>query len=423
MRRIFADLSPLRASPAYRRLFVGTSLANIGASITAVAVGLQVYHDTGSTFSVGLVGLFAVVPLIVLGLYGGALVDAHDRRIIAIVTAVGMFIAAGAITVQAFAQVHNQWLVYALVALQSGCYAVNSPARSAIVPRLLTADLLPAANALSGLTMGLGFMLGPLLAGYLVAWVGFGWTYLIEAVMLLIALTTLVRLPPLPPTGEVRRAGLGSVLEGLSFLRGRANVRMTFMLDLAAMICAMPRVLFPALGAIYLGGGARTVGLLGAALAIGSVAAGVFSGPLGRVRRQGLAVIVAVVCWGVMISAFGVIVLGAEPPRGSAASAAIWPAAAALGLAGAADQVSAVFRMTILQAATPDGMRGRLQGVFTIVVAGGPRLADIGLGTVATLIGEPWAAIAGGLACAVVALALAVRWRGFARYDAAHPVP
>lgn len=422
MRELFADLTPLRESVVFRRLFYGTSLAAVSASITAVAVGLQVYDITGSTFSVGVVSLFAVVPLVVLGLYGGAVVDAHDRRTVAIGTAIGMLVAAVAITAQAFAGLDNVWLLYALVAFQSGCYAVNSPARSAIVPRLLPIRLLPAANALNGLVMGFGFMLGPLVAGYLITWVGYGWTYLIEAVMLLAALTSLAQLPALPPIGEVRRAGFASVLEGLAFLRQRANLRMTFLLDLAAMVFAMPRVLFPALGVLYLGGGARTVGLLGAALALGSVLTAVLSGPLGRVRRQGRAVIISVLCWGVFICGFGLVVAGAHPPADGAISAAIWPAAALLACAGAADQVSAVFRMTILQAATPDGMRGRLQGVFTVVVAGGPRLADVLLGAVAVLLGEPWAATVGGVGCVLVAIGLSLRWRGFARYDADHPV-
>lgn len=417
---LFADLTPLRESSPYRHLFLGTSLASIGASITMVAVGLQIYDVTGSTFSVGLVGLFAVVPLVVLGLYGGSVVDAHDRRTIALITAVGMLVAAIGMTVQAFAQLGNVPLVYALVALQSGCYAINSPARTAIVPRLLPVRLLPAANALNGLTMGLSFMLGPLIAGFMVAWVGYGWTYLIEAIMLFVALTSLVRLPALPPTGAVRKAGLRSVWEGLVFLRQRPNLRMTFLLDLAAMVFAMPRVLFPALGVVQLGGGAQTVGILGAALAVGSVVAGVFSGPLGVVRRQGLAVIVSVVCWGLCIAVFGLIVLAAERPE-TGVSPLVWPAAAALALAGAADQVSAVFRMTILQAATPDGLRGRLQGVFTVVVAGGPRVADILLGAVAVVLGEPLTAVAGGVLCIVVALLLALRWRGFARYDSLDP--
>jgi ENTS family enterobactin (siderophore) exporter len=422
VRHVLADITPLRVSRDYRRMFVGAALSSIGASVTQVAVGLQVYAITGSTLSVGLVGLFAVVPLIGLGLYGGSIVDAHDRRTVVLVTATGMLLIAVAMTGQAWARLDSVWLLYVLVALQSGCYAVNSPARSAMIPRLLSADLLPAANALSGLMMALDFMLGPLLAGYLIDWLGYPATYAIEVVMLVAALTTMLRLPPVPVQGQSRPAGLRSVVEGLGFLRTRANVRMTFLVDLAAMVLAMPRVLVPALGTLYLGGGARTVGLLGAALAVGSVLAGVFSGPLTRLRRQGRAVVVSVVIWGVSVAAFGSVLIGADPPP-SGLNSVIVPAAALLAVAGAADQVSAVFRMTILQSAVPDALRGRLQGIFTVVVAGGPRLGDVVLGGVAGVAGEPGAALTGGLCCVATVIVLALRQPGFLRYDAAHPRP
>jgi ENTS family enterobactin (siderophore) exporter len=197
---------------------------------------------------------------------------------------------------------------------------------------------------------------------------------------------------------------------------------MTFIVDLAAMVLAMPRVLFPAIGAALIGGGATTVGILAAGVAAGSILAGVFSGLLGRVRRQGRAVLIAVIGWGLAITAFGVLVaLSPGPAPGGGARWLLWPAVAFLALAGAADAVSAVFRMTILQAATPDAMRGRLQGVFIVVVAGGPRLGDLLLGGVAELSGEAFAAIAGGLACVVAVVALAVLQPRFARYDARDP--
>ena len=421
-RRLFADLTPLRVSVPYRRMWFGSSLSAVGSQVTNVAVGLQVYDLTGSTFSVGLVGLFALVPLIVLGLYGGSIIDAYDRRKVIIATSSGLLLLAVAFTVQAWFDVGSLWLLYGLVAVQSGLFAVNSPARTAIMPRLLPIELLPAGNALASLSGSLGMTVGPLLAGLLVAAWGFGGTYSLEAVLLIVALTTLIALPPLPPEGQVRRSGVRSVLEGLSFLRTRANVRMTFVVDLVAMILAMPRVLFPAIGAALIGGGATTVGILAAGIAAGSIVAGVLSGPLGQVRRQGRAVLISVVGWGLAITAFGVVVeLSPGPGADGGARWVLWPAVACLALAGAADAVSGVFRMTILQAATPDVMRGRLQGVFIVVVAGGPRLADVVLGSVAELRGEAVAAIAGGLACVVVVIGLAISQPGFRRYDAREP--
>ncbi|WP_372492092.1 MFS transporter [Kineosporia corallincola] len=405
-------------------MWSGTFLSSIGSQLTNVAVGLQVYDLTGSTFKVGLVGLVALVPLIVFGLYGGSIVDAFDRRRVIITSSTGLFTMALCFALQAWAGLEQLWLLYLLVAVQSGFWAVNSPARMAILPRLLPAPMLPAANALSGLANSVGMTLGPLLAGFWVSWFGFGGTYFSEVVLLGVALTTLVALPPMPPVGEVRRSGLGSVLEGLNYLRTRPNVRMTFVVDLIAMIFAMPRVLFPALGAAVIGGGAETAGILAAGIATGAVLAGVFSGPLGRVRRQGLAVLVAIVAWGSSITLFGLVVgLSSGPLPDGGARWLLWPAFALLAVSGMADSISGVFRSTILQAATPDQMRGRLQGVFVVVVAGGPRLGDLVVGSAADLTGEGVAAVAGGLTCIALVVLMGLLQPRFARYDARDPQP
>ncbi|GAA3624116.1 MFS transporter [Kineosporia mesophila] len=420
---LLADLTPLHHSRPYRRMWLGTFLSSIGSQLTTVAVGLQVFDLTGSTFKVGLVGLAALVPLIAFGLYGGSIVDAHDRRRVIITSSSGLFSVALCFALQAWAGLDNVWLLYALVAVQSGFWAVNSPARMAILPRLLPSGMLPAANALSSLANSVGMTVGPLLAGFWVHWFGFGGTYFSEVLLLGIALTTLIALPSMPPLGEVRRSGLASVLEGLNYLRTRPNVRMTFIVDLIAMIFAMPRVLFPALGAVVIGGGAQTAGILAAGIACGAVLAGVFSGPVSRIRRQGLAVLAAIIGWGSSIVLFGVVVGFASPPPDGGAHWLLWPAFGALVLAGMADSVSAVFRSTILQTATPDHMRGRLQGVFVVVVAGGPRLGDLVVGSTADLTTESVAAIAGGLACIVMVVLLGLSQPRFARYDARHPEP
>jgi len=424
MPRLLMDLTPLRVSVPYRRMWLGTSLSGIGTALTNVVVGLQVYEITGSTAAVGMVGLFAVVPLVALGLYGGALVDAHDRRRVILFTSTGLFAVSVAFAAQAAVGVGDVRVLYALVAVQNALFAVNSPARTAIVPRLVGTRLLPAANALSSLSFGVSMTIGPLLAGVLVGWAGYGWAYGVEVVLLLVALASLVALPAMPPEGEVRRAGLASVLEGLSFLRTRPNVRATFMVDLTAMVLAMPRVLFPAIGTALIGGGARTVGVLTAGIAVGSLLAGLFSGPLGHIRRQGLAVVVAVVGWGLSVAAFGLVVsLSPGPTPTGGATGVLWAAAGCMVLAGAADSISAIFRSTILQAATPDALRGRLQGVFIVVVAGGPRLGDLALGTLGSAAGEATAAVLGGVACAIGVVMFSLAQRGFLRYDAEHPVP
>lgn len=418
------DLTPLRISRAYRFLWLGAIQSGISTHLTTVVVGLHVYDLTGSTFRVGLVGLFAVVPLVTLGLYGGSIVDAHDRRTVVLLTAGGLLLVAIGFAGQAWLAIGNVWLLYGLVAVQNGLFAVNGPARTAIIPRLLPAHLLPAANAMNGITMGTAVTIGPLLAGPLVSSAGYGAAYSAQVALLVGSLLTLLALPSLPPQGEVRRAGVGAVLEGLRYLRTRPNLRMTFFVDLAAMILAMPRVLFPALGAAVIGGGATTVGILVAAIAVGALLAGVLSGPLGQIRRQGLAVQVAVVTWGLAIAAFGVVVtLSPGPAPGGDAHPILWLAVGCLVMAGAADAVSSVFRHTILQAATPDHLRGRLQGVFIVVVAGGPHLGDLVLGTVAQATAEALAATMGGLTCVVAVVVLGLWQPRFARYDARRPSP
>ena len=426
---VLLDTTPLRVNPSYRRLFTGFTLSGIGAQLAVVAIGLQVYALSGTSFAVGLVGLFALVPLVVMGLYGGALVDAHDRRLVALVAGLVGWTVSIANAAYAWLGHPTLWWLYLVVALQSAAFGVISPARSAIYPRLLDLSLLPAANALNVFATNLYLTAGPLLAGLLVDAGGYRLAYTFDAALFTFAMWGLLRLEPIPPEadpdagpGEARRRpGLASVLDGLRFLGTRPNVRMTFLADFCAMILAQPRALFPAVAALAFGGGARTVGLMSAAVAVGSVLAMVFSGRLGAVHRQGVAVVVSVALWGVSIAGFGLAVAGAGTvvERGTA----LWLGAACLACAGAADSVSSVFRNTILQAATPDHLRGRLQGVFIVVVAGGPRLGDLVAGTGAAAYGEAFAAVAGGIACVVAVGALSASQRGFLRYDARHPTP
>lgn len=408
-RRLVVDLRPLQVSPAYRRMWLGWTVAQIGQSMAAVAIGIQVYEITGSSFAVGMVGLAAFVPLVLFGLYGGSISDTHDRRLVAIGASAGLWVCAGVLVLQAGLGLSWVWLLYVVVAAQSAFFAVNNPARSAIVPRLLEPELLPAANALNTLSFTVGFMAGPVLAGLAIdAW-GFTAAYGADALLYGAAMYGLLRLPAIPPEVEHERTGWAAVWDGLRFLSTRRNLLMTFIVDLCAMVLAQPRALFPALAATTFGGGARTVGLLAAAPALGSVLAGLLSGWLGTVRRQGLMVVAMVCAYGAAVAAFGL------------TSLLTW-ALFFLALTGAFDMVSAVFRSTILQVATPDEMRGRLQGVFIVVVAGGPRLGDALVGSTAALWGEQTAVVMGGVACVVATLFFALRNRGFVHYDARYPV-
>lgn len=408
------DTRPLRESRDFRRLWFGLSISQLGQQMTAITIAYQVYVLTGSSFAVGLTGLCAVVPLIVGGLYGGALVDAFDRRLVALWTGLGLWICSGVLVAQALLDVGSVVLLYVVVAVQSAMFAVNNPARHAIVPRLLPRHLLPAANALTQASMNLGFTLGPLLGGVVIAWQGVTAAYVFDALTFTAALYALVRLPPLPPVnGSGRVPGLRSVREGLSFLRGAGNLRMTFILDLCAMVLAQPRALFPALALGIYAGNASTLGLLQAAPAIGALLAFAVSGWITRVHRHGLAIVGSVAAYGIAVACGGAAAMGFP--------SVLLLCVVFLALSGAADMVSSAYRHTVLQAAAPDELRGRLQGVLTVVVAGGPRLGDFVAGAAAGLLGEPAAMMWGGVACGMAVVVVAVAQRRFLSYDARSP--
>ena len=410
VRGIALDVSPLRDNPAYRRLWWGEAVSFVGSQMTSVALALQVYEITGSSFAVGLLGLFALVPLVGLGLFGGAVADAVDRRRLLVQTQVGLAASSLVLTAQAAAGLDQVWLLYLLMASVNGFLALNTPARRAVTPRLLPAAQLPAAGALSQVLWNFGMVVGPLIAGVLIGTVGYSWVYAVDSVSFVFAIAAVLALPPMPPEGGGTRAGVASVVDGLRYLRSRQVLLMTFLVDLNAMVFGMPRALFPALAATRFGGGSSVTGLLYAAPAVGALVGAVCGGWFGRIRRQGLAVLVAVAAWGAAIALFGL-------------TRTLWLACVLLALAGAADMVSAVFRTTILQVATPDAMQGRLNGVFIVVVAGGPRLGDLEAGAVASLISPQFSVVSGGLVCIAGVVLLAALVPSFARYDAEHPTP
>ena len=432
---VFADITPLRQSVPYRRLWWGQGLAAIGGQFTAMAVALEIYDLTESTFMVGLLGLFALVPLIVMGLYGGSLIDRYDRRVVALIASLVMWCATIGLAIEAWFHLENVLLLYLMVAVQSGAGAVNQPARTAIIPRLVGPDLLPAANALNSATYTIALMLGPVVGSALVAAFGYKMAYTLDVITFTASLYAVLRLPsvlPLPSDNPDERPvrGWRSVVDGFVFLATRPNLRMTFFLDLAAMILAQPVALYPAIANTMIGGGATTAGWLAAFVAIGSVLAMVFSGPLGKIRRQGLVVVVMVIGWGLGILGFGVVLMlvGATNP-----DHVIWWALIASGIclafAGACDSVSAVFRNVILQTATPDNLRGRLQGIFTVTVAGGPNLGRMVSGSLShgfegiSSVSLGLTALVGGGLCMVAAGILSRVTPGFVKYDARDPKP
>ncbi len=307
-RRLLADLTPLRRSPAFARLWAGTAIAGIGTQMTTVAVGLEVYEITHSTFAVALVGVIALVPMIVAGLYGGMLADAFDRRLVALVSAIIAWAAVALIATHAWLGLHSVVLLYVLATVNAVAATVSNASRSAIVPRLVGTDLLPAASALGGIASGFQVTVGPAIAGVLIASVGFAPTYTIDVVLFTFAFLGVFTLPRMAAEHDALRPGLSSLIEGARFLKRSRNITMTFVLDIVAMTFGQPRVLFPAIGALVIGGGSITVGTLTAAYAVGALLSSVFSGPLGHVRRQGEAVGWAISAYGAAIAGFGIVI-------------------------------------------------------------------------------------------------------------------
>jgi MFS family permease len=395
--KIAIDTRPLKVV-AYRRLWLSTAVTAIGSQLTAVAVPKQVYDLTGSSGWVGVAAGVALVPLLVFGLYGGAIADVVDRRKLLIVTNTGIAVTSVLLWAQAALHADSVWLVIALLGLQQVFFAVNSPTRTASIARLVPADQIPAATALGATVMMFGGVFGPMLAGALMPVVGLSTLYLVDAVALTVTIWAVWKLPPLPPSsGTSRRAGLRDVVDGFKYLALQKILLASFLLDIIAMVFGLPRALFPEMAENTFGdppGGGLALGLLFAAMPLGAMLFGLVSGWTSRVDRHGMGVIYAVVAWGVAVLGFGL-------------SHALWLAVVFLAIGGAADMVSMVFRSSILQSAAPDEMRGRMQGVFVVVVVGGPRLADLLHGTTGALIGPGTATALGG-ALVVVGTGLAV---------------
>lgn len=399
--------------------------------MTIVAVGLHVYELTGSTFAVAMVGTLALIPMIAAGLYGGMLADAFDRRRVALASSSVAWLATIGLALVAWSGSEMLWPFYVLTTLTSVAATITGTARQAIVPRLVSRELLPAASALGGVSMGVMVTVGPALAGVLVASVGFGWTYTIDVILFSAAFLGIVTLPSIRPEGERHRPGLESVRTGLRFLKRAPNIRMSFIVDIIAMTFGRPHALFPAAGALVIGGGAVTVGILTAASAVGTLVCSLFSGRIGLVRKHGIAIGWSIAVYGAFVAGFGAVLAflalsgGTQPTTDieGASIVALTIAAVMMAGTGAADNVSSIFRNTMLQSAVPDNMRGRLQGIFTVVVTGGPRVGDFYVGVLALVVAVWVPPLLGGiLIIALIALCLRLA-PSFRHYNADSPTP
>jgi len=436
--RRLVDFAPLKASPAFARLWIGGLISGIGTFVSSVAVGLQIYDMTESTFMVGLVGGIALIPMIVAGLWGGVLADVFDRRLVLIVSALVSWASVlGLVALSVWEAVEAGkgshapvWPFYIVTTINSVAGTIMMATRGSVVGRILPPEMISRATALNGISFGAMLTIGPALAGVLAATVGLPWTFAVDAVLFTAGFLGIWALPKLPRLGEPVEAGWHVLVEGMRFLKHSPNIRLSFILDIIAMTFGRPYVLFPALGATVIGGESLTVGALTAAGAVGTALTSLFSGPVARIHRHGIAVSRAIMVYGGFVALFGIgtiVMTQIDHEAGPGWNGIYWPALIVLGLAmagmGASDEVSAIFRSSMIIQAAPDQMRGRLQGVFIVVVTGGPRIGDLYAGILATALFLWFPPLLGGVLIVVLIAVLSRLTTSWRDYDARNPTP
>lgn len=408
LRGLAVDVRPLRDSPPFRRLFTGQLVSLIGRQITVVAVSYQVYSLTHSPFAVGALGLVQAVPLIAFSLLAGAVTDRIDRRRILMVTQVCLAACSAVLLAGAISGAMPVWGIYAVVAVAAAFAAVDSPTRTAVIPRLVERERLAGALSLNIAVFQTSLVAGPAFGGLVIARFGLPGAYAIDVGSFVAAFTAVLLLPAQPPTGEHHEAPLAAIRRGLSFARHQPVILGGFAMDLAAMIFGLPRALFPVLAATVFHVGPAGLGLLYAAPGAGAVIAALSTGWLAHVSRLGRVIVVTIAIWGFAVIGFGFAHM-------------FWLGLLLLVIAGAADSFSAVCRNTIMQTLTPDELRGRVTSLYFMVVVSGPYLGDLEAGGVASLTTPQIAVVSGGVlslaGLAAAALAFSAVW--FYRSDAA----
>ncbi|MBI3747653.1 MAG: MFS transporter [Chloroflexi bacterium] len=408
-RRFLLDVAPLRRDRDFRWLWSGQAISGIGNQVTRVALPFQVYVLTGSTLAIGALTFFQLVPILLFALGAGSLADAVDRRRLLLVTQTGLAVCSLALAGLALGGEAPVPALFAVAFVAAGLGAVDQPTRASTIPRLVPTERLSAAIALNQLNFQMASIVGPAVGGLLIATVGLAGAYVADVVSFVASFVALVAIRPLPPMRDAARPGLAAIAEGLRFARQRRAILGSFVIDLDAMIFGMPTSLFPVLALDVFKTGAAGFGLLAAAPAAGAFLGALLSGWVTAVTRTGRAVVAAVVGWGLAITAFGLVTFS-------------FPLALAfLAAAGAADVFSAVFRSTLVQLETPDGLRGRIMSIHGLVVTSGPRLGDIEAAGVAALVGPQAAVVSGGVLCLLGVVAVVRSFPELARHTIGRP--
>ena len=405
LRRFLVDTTPLRASPEYRRLWLGQGLSYVLGEVTYVALPFQVYKLTGSTFAVGAIALVELVPLLSLTFIGGAAADALDRRRLLVFSEAGTTASVAGLVVNAALPHPRVDVCFALAFFAAAFGSLGVGASRSLIPRLVPPEHVTSALALNSLYASIGAVAAPALAGVLIKTVGVTGAYAVGVGGFTSSLVAFWLLPSIVPIGGGEPPGLRSLIEGFRFLRQQRVILGCFLIDTVAMVFGMPSALFPAIAIGHLHGGPQAVGYLYAAPAAGALLVSLVSGWIGDVARQGIAIFVAASLWGVAIALFGL-------------ASTLWLAVILLGVAGAADAVSAVLRNTIMLAATPDALQGRVSAAYLAQVTSAPRLGNLEAGALASLTSIRFSIVSGGVACVVGCLLLVAAIPSLIRYEA-----
>ena len=403
---LLPDLSPLRRHRSFRLLWFGQLVSNTGTQLRLVALPYQIFLLTGSPFHVGLIGLFQAIPLITLPLLGGVLADRVDRRRVLIATQSGLAATSLALAIVTQLGSTELWVLYALTAIAASFSAFDQPARGSLVPTLVDRSELPAAIALNQMLHQTAAIVGPAVAGVVIASFGVATAYWLDAVSFLAAIGAAVAIKAPRQVIAVPQSILESIVEGVSYVARHRLLRSSITIDVLAMFFGSVRALMPFYAEQVFKVGAQGLGLLFAAPGVGALIAVLTSGWVSRVRRPGMAVILAVIAWGIAIAAFGLMTEGL-----------FLLALVLIALAEAADVLSAIFRNTILQSVVKEELRGRLTAINGLFVIGGPSLGQVRAGAVAALVSPQFAVISGGLACVLSAIAVAIWAPEYPRYD------
>src|SRR4051812_15890804 len=398
------DVTPLRTSRDFRLLFLAGTIFYLGGMVSYVAIPFQIYHLTGSNFAVGAIGLVELAPLVVFGLYGGALADHVDRRRLLVWTGVGQGVLTAVLAVNAFREHPSIWLVFVIGAFLTATGALQRPSREALMPRTVRHDEITAANALSSFGMQVGVLVGPAVGGLLVAYAGIGWCFVVDVVGLSLACLLYFWMRPYPHQVETTPPSLKAIGEGWSYAIRRKDLLGTYLVDIVCMLLAFPVVLFPALAADIFEH-PQLLGLLYTAETVGAMLATLLSGWTSRVHHHGRAIVLAAAAYGLFIG-----LVGLAPTIGVALGFLV--------LAGAADMISGVFRGTVWNQTIPEHMRGRLAGIEMLSYSVGPIGGQVRSGVVADLWSVRAAIVSGGFACVAGVGATAVALRDFWGYDA-----